>query len=209
MGRKKTPEELVKWLREGNTRSRPRKSANDFASIFPHAEDEAADTKHDRTADIRDSFLRENPWHPWHCSDRGDELLDALDEAQLVRLFDALSAKKWRTWIRWLIAHRAQIARYDGLPPRERDRLLRSSACDDFVVCLHWGCTVLEICHARIRREFWAWPPNGPPLSTPEEQREMLLALGAFWLDLRVDEAWPFDYPSDSFRTPFPDIADD
>ncbi|MDD2366297.1 MAG: hypothetical protein PHN84_09045 [Desulfuromonadaceae bacterium] len=157
--------------------------------------------KKSRNEDTNHSVLRENPWYPRHESDRADELVDELDEAQQLRLYDELKTKTYESWKSWLLDARVEICTYDQLNRAQRARRLKKLPDTDALV-LHHACIFVELWRAKIHREYFPLPPNAAPVDTPQRQRDLMLnVVASYATDVR--DLWPFDHPDIDDGFPF------
>lgn len=136
-----------------------------------------------------------NAWYPLHVSDRADELIGEVSEAQCERLFRELQTSTLPEWWNWLEDEREQIAEYDSLSAAVRNRRLQSTG-DNSVLRLHHAAVWLELWRARTHSRFFPLPPNGQRLDDPAAQRSMMLAVVASYHDAEPADYWPFEYPS-------------
>lgn len=147
--------------------------------------------------------IRENPWYPAHVSDRADELISELDEAQLRLLYNELQTMSCLEWFAWLEAERGSICKHDWLNRAERQARLRKPGEVAHLRFQH-ACVWLELWRARTQMHYFHLPPSGLPLDTPEQHREMMLKVVASYHDYDERDFWPFDLPdgveSFSFR---------
>lgn len=147
------------------------------------------------------SFLRENPWYPRHESDRADELVDELDEEQMLRLYNALKTNSLAKWLNWLEDARGEISTYDYLSRAKRKQCLKKHGDD--ALLLHHACIFVELWRARINREYFCLPPQGPELDTPVAHRSMMLDVVTAYFRFDDRDLWPFDHPDIEDYYPF------
>jgi hypothetical protein len=158
--------------------------------------------KTSKNSDTTGNFLKENPWYPRLESDRADELIAELDEAQVLRLYNELKTKTHAGWLLWLEDARGVISTYDYLSRAQRKRRLQKKP-DTGPLLLHHACIFVELWRARINREYFCLPPSGPDLDTPEAHRSMMLDVVTA-LDHGDDrDLWPFDHPTIEDNFPF------
>ena len=148
------------------------------------------------------SFGQENAWYPHHVSDRADELIGELDEAQLRQLFYALKKKTLTDWLVWLEEARADICKYDWLKSAERKRRLKSATRPEALL-LHHACIFVELWRARTHSNYFHFPPHGMPVNAGEAQREMMLAVLASYGAFDEHDLWPFELPEGESGFPF------
>jgi hypothetical protein len=157
-------------------------------------------TKDGKPENTKTTFVNKNPWYPHHESDRADELIDELDEAQIMQLFRELKTKTFAQWNDWFEGAREEISKYDYLSRAQRKRRLRQQP-DNATLRLHHACICVELWRARLNRRYLCLPPAGE-IDTPESQREMLMAVVAAYNDFDLGDLWFFDHPD--IDDPFP-----
>ena len=149
----------------------------------------------------KQSEPKENPWYPRHVSDRVDELLDEIDEAQCQCLFDELKKTDMNDWFTWLETARNEIAEYDTLSRVQRRRRLSEYSSVN-VLKFHHACIFVELWRIRTGTYF-TLPPAGVSLDTGTRQREMMLAVMSAYSNFDLRDLWPFDFPHDAYIVPF------
>ena len=145
---------------------------------------------------------KQNPWYPNHVSDRADELIKELSEAQSQCLYDELKKMTLGDWFSWLEDQREEISEYDRLTRAERKRSLNKQPNLD-VLKLHHACVYVELWRARTTNAYFSFPPNGQALDTPESQREMMLSVLASYNSFEMGDLWPFACSDDADPFPF------